>query len=88
VKKHGYDRLYARYRNQFTFLPTIEFDEGPVPEALHMLLRDTPILPDDDIQITAWRGFRAFSIRDALTQLGEEVERGAPAVGERTGEGV
>lgn len=78
VRKHGYDRLDARYRNQFSFLPTIEFEQAPVAEALRMLLRQTPILPDDNIQITAWRGFRAFCIRDALAQLGEPLE-GAPA---------
>jgi hypothetical protein len=71
VRKHGHDRLYARFRNQYTFLPTIEFEGPPIAEALRMLLRDTPILPDDNIQITAWSEFRAFSIRDALEQLGE-----------------
>ena len=78
VRKHGYERLHARYRNQYTFIPTIEFEQAPVAEALRMLLRQTPILPDDNIQITAWRGFRAFCIRDALAQLGEPLE-GAPA---------
>ena len=73
VRKYGHDRLHARFRNQYTFLPTIEFESPPVAEALRMLLRDTPILPDDNIQITAWKGFRAFSIRDALQQLGEAV---------------
>lgn len=50
VRKYGYDRLYARYRNQYTFLPVIEFECPPIAEALRMLLRDTPILPDDNIQ--------------------------------------
>jgi len=50
TRKYGYDRLHARYRSQYTLLPTIEFEAPPVPEALHMLLRDTPILPDDNIQ--------------------------------------
>jgi len=43
----------------------------PVSEALHMLLRETPMLPDDNIQVVGWDGFRAFLIRDALQQLGE-----------------
>ena len=67
----GYGRRHARYRNQYTFLPTIEFEEAPVSEALHMLLRETPMLPDDNIQVVGWDGFRAFLIRDALQQLGE-----------------
>ena len=50
LRRHGHNGLHARYRNQYTFLPTIEFEAPPVPEALHMLLRDTPILPDDNIQ--------------------------------------
>ena len=74
VRKHGYDRLHARYRNQFSFMPTIEFEQAPVAEALALLLRQTPIRPDDAIQITAWRGFRAFSVREALQQLGLNVE--------------
>lgn len=74
VRKHGYDRLDARYRNQYSFLPTIEFEQAPPAEALRMLLRQTPIRADDNIQITGWRGFRAFSIRDALAQLGEPLE--------------
>jgi hypothetical protein len=58
-------------------------------EALHMLLRETPILPDDDIQIVGWDGFRAFSIRAALRvehrshdapgQMGEEGEENSPS---------
>lgn len=71
VRKHGYERVHARFRNQYAFLPTIEFEEGAVAESLKMVLRETPILPNDTIQITAWRGFRAISIRDALEQLGE-----------------
>ena len=50
MRKYDYDRLYARYRNQYTFLPTIEFECPAVAEPLRMLLRDTPILPDDNIQ--------------------------------------
>jgi hypothetical protein len=71
VRKYGSDRLYARYRNQYTFMPVIEFECRPIAEALRMLLRGTPILPDDNIQVTGWSEFRAFSIRDALEQLGE-----------------
>ena len=71
VRKYGYDRLHARYRNEYTFLPTIEFEGHAEIEPLKMLLRDTPILPDDSIQIVGWDDFRAFSIRDALSQLGE-----------------
>ena len=70
----GYGRRHARYRNQYTFLPTIECEEGFMPEALRMLLRDTPILPEDNIQNTAWRDFRTFSIHDALQLLGEPKE--------------
>jgi hypothetical protein len=74
VRKYGFDRLYARYRNQCTFVPVIQF-EIPVEAApLRLLLEECPILPDDVIQITGWRGFRAFSIRDALIQLGEPLE--------------
>ena len=71
VRKYGYDRLYARYRNQYNFLPTIEFECPAVPEPLRMLLRGPPIQPDDIIQIVGWNGFRAFLIRDALQQMGE-----------------
>ena len=71
TRKYGFDRLHARYRNQYTFLPTIEFEGRAQSEPLKMLLRDAPILPDDNIQIVAWNNFRAFSIRDALEQLGE-----------------
>jgi hypothetical protein len=71
VRKYGYDSLHARCRNQYTFLPVIEFECPPIAEALRMLLRDTPILPDHNIQITGWSEFRAFSIRGALEQLGE-----------------
>jgi len=71
MRKYGYDSLHARYRNQYTFLPAIEFEGPPVADALRMLLRDTPILPDDNIQISAWSEFRAFSVRGALAQMGE-----------------
>jgi len=37
-----------------------------------MLLRGTPILPDDRIQITAWREFRALSIEQLGEPLGSE----------------
>src|SRR3990172_6408310 len=49
VRKFGYDRLYARYRNQATFPPTVEFEFPAVAEPRRMLLRETPILPDDNI---------------------------------------
>jgi len=49
ARKFGYDRLYARYRNQATFLPTVEFECPAVAEPIRMLLRETPILPDDNI---------------------------------------
>jgi hypothetical protein len=78
VRKYGYDRLYARYRNQYTFMPTIEFECPPIAEALRMLIRDTLILPGDKIQIVGWSGFRAFSIRDALEQMGEPLEPEGP----------
>jgi len=71
VRKFGYDRLFARYRNQYTFLPTVEFECPAVAEPLRMFLRETPILPDGNIQIVGWNSFRAFSIRDALEQMGE-----------------
>jgi len=71
VRKYGFDRLYARYRNQYRFLPVIAFEGAVEAEPLRMLLCETPILPDDVIQITGWRGFRAISIRDGLTQLGQ-----------------
>ena len=74
VRKYGYERLFARYRNQYTFMPTIEFECPAVAEPLRMLLRDTPILPDDNIQIVGWNSFRAFSIRDALQQMGEPLD--------------
>jgi hypothetical protein len=74
VRKFGYDRLYARYRNQYTFLPTVEFECPAVAAPLRMLLRDTPIQPDDNIQIVGWNSFRAFSIRDALQQMGEPLD--------------
>jgi hypothetical protein len=77
VEKYGYDRLYARYRNQYTFMPTIEFEGPAISESLRMLLRETPILADDPIHITARREFRAFCIRDALQQLGEPVDPGS-----------
>lgn len=44
-----------------------------------MLLQDTPILPDDNIQIVGWNNFRAFSIRDALQLMGEPLEQGNAA---------
>lgn len=75
VLQCGYDRLWARYRNQFAFLPAIEFETYAQAEPLHLLLRETPIQPDDEIQITGWNSFRAFSIRDALAQLGEPILR-------------
>lgn len=50
VRKYGYERLYARYRSQYTFNPTVEFECPAVAEPLRMLLRDTPIQPDDNIQ--------------------------------------
>ena len=80
VKKYGYDRLVARYRNQYTFQPTIEFEGPASEEPLRMLLRETPILPDDGIQIVGWNSFRAFSIRDALAQLGAPLGTGHPSV--------
>jgi hypothetical protein len=43
-----------------------------------MLIRDTLILPGDKIQIVGWSGFRAFSIRDALEQMGEPLEPEGP----------
>jgi hypothetical protein len=81
VRKYGYEALYARYRNQYSFLPVIEFEGPAVAEPLRMLLRDTPIEPNDNLQITGWYSFRAFSIRDALAQLGEplaELESAPP----------
>jgi hypothetical protein len=74
MRAHGYDRLCARYRNQRTFLRTIKFEGHAAIGPLKMLRRDTPILPDDGIQIIGGDGFWAFSIRDALRQMGEEGE--------------
>jgi hypothetical protein len=74
VRKYGYERLYARYRSQYTFNPTVEFECPAVAEPPRMLLRDTPIQPDDNIQLVGWNRFRAFSIRDALDQLGEPLQ--------------
>ena len=79
VRIYGYDSLYARYRNQYTFFPTIEFEGPAVAEPLKMLLRDIPILPDDSIQIVGWHEFRAFSIRDALAQLREPLPDPEPS---------
>lgn len=50
VRKYGYDRLCARYRKQYTFFPTIEFEGHAESEPLKMLLRHRPILPDDNTQ--------------------------------------
>ena len=48
-----------------------------------MLPRDTPTLPDDNIQVAGSGEFCAFSACDALRQMGEEGERpfadGVPA---------
>jgi hypothetical protein len=68
--KWGYERLHARYRNQFGFLPAIEFESHVYAEPLAMLLEQTPIRDDDNLQITGRSNFRAFCIRDALEQLG------------------
>lgn len=56
-------------------------DELPGLHRLRMLLRDTPILPDDGLQITARQGFRAFSVRDALAQMGEALTPSASPQG-------
>lgn len=77
VRKYGYDRLYARYRNQRTFIPVIEFEVPVEGGPLRMLLQQCPVELDDRIQITGWRGFRAFSVREALAQLGEPVQEAA-----------
>lgn len=66
VTKNGYDRLFARYRNQYSFLPTIEFETHVQAVPLHLLMKQTPIMADDEIQIVGWNSFRAFSIRDAF----------------------
>jgi len=75
VKKKGYDRLYARFRKQYAFLPPVEFECPAVAEPLRMLLRETLIQADDNILIVGWNDFRAFAIRDALEQLGEPLGR-------------
>lgn len=71
VVKHGCDRLHARYRNQYGFAPAIEFESYVYAEPLTMLLAQTAITAEDNIQITGRRNFRAFCIRDALEQLGQ-----------------
>jgi len=63
----------------------LEDPEGPDRadlEPLKLLVRGTLILPDDTIQIVGWNEFRAFSIRDALKQLGEPSPLPSPRRGE------
>jgi len=62
----GYQRLYARYRNQYPILPRIEFDDdADAHHALVTLLETTPIEEDDLINIE-FAGRTAFSVADFL----------------------
>jgi len=65
----GHHQLLARYRNQRTFLPLIEYepDVNPLPSLLTLLKQG--IRPEDTLNIRG-ANFHAMSIADALEQLG------------------
>lgn len=67
LKETGYQKLYARYRNQRGMLPRIEFHGGAdLGVAIELLLKETPLERGDVINIESEAGGRWMSIGDYL----------------------
>lgn len=65
ARENGVEVL-ARFRHQYTFHPTVEFEDGLDIGALRALLDETPIRDDDPIYVVSAMGFRAASIGEVM----------------------